>query len=115
MVYKNNTPKAVQDCHELILWIMIHLDKFPRKRRYTLGSKIENALLEILEYLIQAAFMRQGKKAMLQQANLKLEVIRHLWRLSLESKAIAYKQYDYGLASMNSLGMQIGGWSKAVS
>ena len=108
-----NTPKAVQDCHELILWMMNHLDKFPRKRRYTLGNRIENTLLEILENLIKAAF-RQSKREHLQAANLQLEVLRHLWRLALESQTIAIKQYDFGMKSMNNIGMQIGGWIKTL-
>ena len=39
---KPSTPKAVEDCRELLLWMIPHLDKFPRNRRYTLGEKLEN-------------------------------------------------------------------------
>jgi hypothetical protein len=31
-------PQVVQDCHDLLLWLIPHLDKFPRKRRLTLGE-----------------------------------------------------------------------------
>jgi len=34
-------PQAVQSCHELLLWLIPHLDKFPRARRFTLGARIE--------------------------------------------------------------------------
>ena len=34
------TPQAVQACHELLLWMIPHLDKFPRVRRFTLGERI---------------------------------------------------------------------------
>lgn len=34
-------PQAVQSCHELLLWLIPQLDKFPRQRRYTLGERIE--------------------------------------------------------------------------
>ena len=46
-------PKAVQDCHDLILWVIPHLDKFPRLRRYTLGERIEQGVLEVLELLVR--------------------------------------------------------------
>lgn len=29
-------PQAVQPCHELLLWLIPQLDKFPRSRRFTL-------------------------------------------------------------------------------
>ena len=34
-------PQAVQSCHELLLWLIPQLDKFPRLRRFTLGERIE--------------------------------------------------------------------------
>ena len=33
--------QAVQACHELLLWRIPQLDKFPRVRRFTLGERIE--------------------------------------------------------------------------
>lgn len=35
-------PQAVQACHELLSWLIPHLDKFPRARRLTLGERLEN-------------------------------------------------------------------------
>jgi len=29
---RDNTPRAVQDCHDLLAWMILHLDKFPRFR-----------------------------------------------------------------------------------
>ena len=42
-----STPKAVQDCHDLLLWMLPHLDKLPKNRRYTVGEKLENRVLTI--------------------------------------------------------------------
>jgi hypothetical protein len=77
----SNLPKAVEDCHALLSWIIPHLDGFPRARRFTLGERIESGLLFVLERLVEAAYARQ-KAEILQAANLRLDVIRHLWRLS---------------------------------
>ena len=35
---KPGLPKVVDDCHELLRWLIPHLDKFPRNRRFTLGE-----------------------------------------------------------------------------
>ena len=48
------SPRAIHDCHALLLWIIPPLDKFPRRRRYTLGERIET-LLQVLERLLEAA------------------------------------------------------------
>jgi len=50
----NQLPKVVQDCHDLLLWLIPLLDKFPRSRRFTLGERLENGLLDILADLIEA-------------------------------------------------------------
>jgi len=80
--------KAVEDCHQLIAWILPQLDKLPRSRRYTLGSRLEDCLLDILEALLAASWQRERSDA-LQTANRRLAVAKHLWRLMLESRAIA--------------------------
>jgi hypothetical protein len=36
-----SVPQAVQSCHDLLLWVIPQLDKFPRVRRFTLGERIE--------------------------------------------------------------------------
>jgi len=108
----NSVPHAVQSCHDLLLWLIPHLDKFPRLRRFTLGERLETQLLMVLEFLVEAAYSRQ-KNIPLAQANLKLETCRHLWRLAFELKVIPVKRYEYGARLMNELGKEIGGWLKS--
>lgn len=85
------------------------LDKFPRARRFTLGERIEGGLLEALELLVEAAYQR-NKEAPLRRANLRLEIVRHLWRLAHELKVMATRQYEHGAKLIDDLGRQIGGW-----
>jgi hypothetical protein len=33
-------PQAVQSCHEVLLWVIPQLDKFPCARRFTLGERL---------------------------------------------------------------------------
>lgn len=74
---KNTLPKAVQDCHNLLIWLIPLLDDFPRNRRFTLGERLEASLIEILELLVEAAYAR-NKRDILKRANLRLAVVRHL-------------------------------------
>lgn len=107
----DNTPKAIEDCHELLRWLIPQLDKFPRHRRFTLGERIETALLEVLESLVAAAYSRD-KRADLERANRKINVVRHLWRLAFELKIVAHNSYAHGSERIVQLGAQIGGWRK---
>ena len=111
---KDTTPQAVQACHELILWLIPQLDKFPRSRRFTLGERLETILLEVLELLVEAAFSRDAdKRVALKRANLRLEVSRHLWRLAHELQVISTQRYEHGARMMTGLGQQVGGWLRS--
>ena len=87
---RSTTPKAIEDCHSLLVWMLPHLDKFRRARRFTLGSRIENGLLFVLEKRVETAYSK-AKGEPLRTANLRLEVVRHLWRLAYEAKAFAHR------------------------
>lgn len=83
----DNTPQAVQACHELLLWLIPLLDRFPRSRRFTLGERLEARLLSVVERLVEAAYSRD-KRTSLARANLDLEMVRHLWRLAFEPSKV---------------------------
>jgi len=112
----DQTPQAVTACHDLLAWIIPQLDKFPRARRYTLGERIETALLEVLERLLDAAYSRGPDKARaLRAANLRLGLVRHLWRLGHQLQAVATRQYGHGAGLIEDLGRQIGGWYRSAA
>ncbi|MBK9945868.1 MAG: hypothetical protein IPP12_01605 [Nitrospira sp.] len=49
-------PQAVQSCHELLLWLIPQLDKFPRVRRFTLGERIEAGIEQPYENIRRSSF-----------------------------------------------------------
>ena len=111
--YEDNTPQAVQSCHDLVAWVIPQIDKFPRVRRFTLGERIESGLLDVLERLIEAAYSRAHSKTdALQRANLRLDVVRHLWRLGHALKTLPTRQCAHGATLLDELGRQIGGWRR---
>ena len=103
----------MQAAHELLLWLIPQIDKFPRIRRFTLGERLESALLEVLELSVEAAYTH-NKRAALHRANLWLEMAKHLWRLALELQAVAVRQYEHGARLMDELGRQLGGWLRSL-
>jgi len=110
----DTTPQAVQSCHELLLWLIPQLDKFPRNRRFTLGDRLESGLIQLLELLIEAAYTR-AKRESLRRANLRLATARHLWRLAHELRVVSTRRYAHGARLIDDLGRQIGGWLKSTA
>jgi hypothetical protein len=105
-------PKVVQDCHDLLLlWLIPHLDKFPRNRRFTLGERLERELLEVLSMVTVAAY-RRDNRGPLDRANERLTVARHLWRLSYELEVIPPRRFEHAARLMDEAGRQIGGWRR---
>jgi len=105
--------QAVPAAHELSLWLIPQLDQLPRQRRDGLGARIESCAIDVLEALIEATYS-QHKHHILSQANRKLELLRHLWRLCYELEAMPQESYEHGTKLCNELGRQIGGWMKSV-
>jgi len=108
---KNDVPVAVQACHDLLKWMVPVLDQFPRNRRFSLGERLEDGLLTVLELLIEAAYSSHKGEA-LKRANLRLQRVRHLWRLCYELKVINGRRYENGSRLIDDVGRQVGGVAK---
>ena len=102
---------AITKVYDYILWIIPKLEKFPRSHKFLLADRIETLLLDILENLIDAAYSK-SKGAILRSANLKLEKLRYLIRLSKDLKFINIKSYEFSSRNINAIGTSIGGWLK---
>lgn len=102
---------ALTRVYDLLLWIIPTLEKFPKSQRFLLGDRIENLLLDIMELIIQAVYTK-NKTAFLKEANLKIEKLRYLIRLSKDMKYLTIKKYEFASKSLNDIGSEIGGWLK---
>ncbi len=85
---------AVTKLYDYILWMIPKLEKFPRSQKFLIADRIENTLLDSLDILIEAAYSRNNYH-LLNTANLKLEKLRYLVRLSNDLKLINLKGYEY--------------------
>jgi hypothetical protein len=70
--------------------------------------------LKWFRYFLFIHLYVRNKEKPLRRANLGLEVVRHLWRLAYELKAVAIRQYEHGAKLMDELGRQIGGWLRST-
>jgi 23S rRNA-intervening sequence protein len=105
---------AVQKAYDLAKELMPRIAKYPKDYKFSLGQRITDHSLDILELLLQAAYAKH-KLSFLDEANLKLERQRYLLRLSSDLGALPHKGYEHIMKMVTELGKQIGGWRKQAA
>jgi len=91
--------------------VLPKIAKFPRDHRFVLGERIERQLYGILENLIRAKYTRQ-RKALLEQINTDLEILRFQLRLAKDLKVLPVKSYGLSAQKLVEIGRQVGGWQR---
>jgi len=100
--------------HDLLIYLIPQLNKFPRDQKFVLGDRIETQVLDVQESCLRAYYSRE-KRGHLLEANLQLEVTRHLVRLAHGLKLFSTHTYGVLATKLDEVGRMIGGWLKAVS
>jgi hypothetical protein len=111
MAESDNILTKLQD---LLVYLIPQLNKFPRDQKFVLGDRIETKLLDVQEFCLRAYYSRD-KRGHLLEANLQLEVARHLVRLANALKLFSNHTYGLLAEKMDEVGRMIGGWLKSVS
>lgn len=92
-----------------------YLSLFPKGKRYTLGQKIDQTTLDLIELVLTAGYSTHEQKlAILQKASIKLDLLKMLIRLSLDTKCLDNKKYQLTSAQLVEIGKMLGGWIKSV-
>ncbi|HEY5064038.1 MAG TPA: diversity-generating retroelement protein Avd [Xanthobacteraceae bacterium] len=110
--HSKRTGTAIEAHYQFLLWLLPAVEKFPRSRKFTLGDRIENAALNVLEALIEATYTRQRTQH-LQRANLGIEKLRFLIRIATDLRLLDARRYEHAVRALDDTGRLIGGWAKA--
>ena len=108
MAQSDNVLTKMQD---LILYMTPQLAKFPRDYKFTLGDRIFTRLLEVQEQCVRAYYKRE-KRAYLEEANVTLELTRHLVRVAHAMKLFGHDRYEVISQKTDEVGRMLGGWIK---
>ncbi len=96
------------------LWFVLYTD-FPRTHRYTLGSKIEDYFLNLLEHIFFALYLDIHRKVIrLEHAISKLDALKFFLQLAFENKCIPEKKYIEISTQLQEIGRMLGGWKKGI-
>ncbi len=98
--------------YDLILWSCDHTSRFPKQHRFVLGERLERSLYDLLETLIQAKYSRE-RTPLLNEANLKLEILRFQVRLAKDLECLQVKSYAFAAKQLDEIGKLVGGWLRS--
>lgn len=98
--------------YDLILWSCNHTSRFPKQHRFVLGERLERSLYDLLETLIQAKYSRE-RTPLLNEANLKLEILRFQVRLAKDLECLQVKSYAFAAKQLDEIGKLVGGWLRS--
>ncbi|MFH1648900.1 MAG: four helix bundle protein [Patescibacteria group bacterium] len=88
-----------------------YFQKLPKIHRYTLGLKIDNLFIEIIEGLSAASFSKSSEKQTpIKNTIRKNDTLKVLMMILWESKSIDNKKYIILSKQLNELGKMLGGW-----
>ena len=88
---------------------------FPKTKRYTLGEKIDQLTLQIIEFVITAGYLpREQKLPILQKVSIKLDLLKILLRLAFETRCLNNRKYQQLVSFTIEIGKMLGGWIKNV-
>ena len=105
MAESDNLLTKMQD---LLVYLIPQLNKFPRDQKFVLGDRIETKLLAVQADCLRAYYSRD-KRGHLLEANLQLEVARHLVRLAHALKLFSNHTCGVLAEKMDEMGRMIGG------
>jgi hypothetical protein len=108
---KEKEVSVVTKMYDFAKWLLPLLAQFPRAHRFTLGDRIEDGVLEVLDLLVEASYTRD-KRELLRRANVRLERVRYLMRLAKDLECLKVKTYLHAAEQINAVGKEIGGWEK---
>ncbi len=90
-------------------------EKLPTLKKQTIGRRLEDSLLELLELSIMAKHAPASHKApYLIKATAKLEIVQFHMRIMLEQKLANETTCFQVQAKLSEIGRMLGGWYKSV-
>lgn len=86
----------------------------PKVDRHTLYERSENAILDMVECILEAGYSKSGDKVViLDRASMKLNLLRFLIRLMKETRSIDTKKYTALQSHIDEIGRMLGGWIRS--
>jgi len=98
-----------------LLWFGYY-QTIPKIHRYTLGQRIDNLFIEIIEAIATASFLgRDEKLPYVRRAIQKTDTLKILLMILWETKSLDNKKYIALSLPIDEIGKMLGGWNGQLS
>jgi len=106
-------PIALAKWYDYMKWVLDRVDGLPKNQRFVLGTRLADAVLEVMEVLAEATYARGTAKApLLAKANRRIEGVRWLVRICKDRNLLSATQFAFSCRSVEECGRMVGGWLK---
>lgn len=111
----NEKPVIIQASYDLLKDTIKIVNKFPRSQKFTLGDRLQNHLSDLMELYLRAYYSKNiQKKALLEEANIQLEILRHYYRIAYDFGFYNSLKYQHFASILQEIGRMTGGWIKSL-
>lgn len=94
---------------------MVYVSHIPKTARFTIGARIENKFLDLLEIAYISYFSEKEKKAeKITECIFILDLLKFLISTAWEGKFISNRQYEEIATAMDEIGKMLWGWKKSL-
>lgn len=101
--------------HDMLDWLVPHLEKWPRPQRFLLAREVMDSATHFYRLLLRARKVQgQARAKVLLDADAELETLKALLRLGQERRYMNLGQYKHISKALFNIGQQLGGWRKSV-
>ena len=101
--------------HDMLAWLVPHLEGWPRPQRFLLARQVLNSATSFYRLLLRARKVQgAARAAVLLDADTELETLKALLRLGQERRYMSLRQYEHISGLLRNIGQQLGGWRRAT-
>lgn len=94
---------------------MVIVPHIPKGSRYTIGARIENKFLDLLEHTYITYFTEKSQKSeKVSECILILDTLKFLISVAWEGRAISNKHFENISFKLEETGRMFGGWKKNI-
>jgi hypothetical protein len=111
---KGNNPGKIiaEEAYQYLHWVTGIVVKFPKAYKFQIGDRIQDRSLDLLMLIVEATYNRD-RAPLLRRAQIFLEQLRFLFRLSHDARLINEGGYEHAARQLDRIGRSLGGWQKA--
>jgi hypothetical protein len=97
-----------------LIWVGI-VSHISKSARYTIGARIDNKFLDLLELSYIAYFAEREKRPeKISECILILDALKFLVSVAWETKIVSNKQYEMIALKLEEIGKIFGGWKNSL-